>query len=154
MRLLVIFLFLFFIIKISPLYEKIERIKRFKLKNFIPKKEFVIGIAIGYGVNTQASDEIKQCFHQREEKNSHLIENFFKNINLTKKISKEQSKDKLEVGTIGFIKSARELFFEIKNCPPLRQSILSLVANKIMNLAVKGVIYMATGMTGVLIKTG
>lgn len=118
------------------------------------KRDFVIGIAVGYGLNTEASDEIKKCFQEKEKHHSKLIEHFFKNINSQRGVFKDQPKEKLEEGTKGFLSSARELFAEIRNCPPLRQSVMALIGNKILSLAVKGVIYVATGMTGLLIKTG
>ena len=111
-----------------------------KTKDPTHKRDFIIGFAIGYGLSIDASDEIKNCFKDKGEKNVDFVEHFFNKVDHHRSIHKSQSKDKLEEGTKAFIKYARELFSEIKNCPPLRMSISSLIGSKIQSLAVKGVI--------------
>jgi hypothetical protein len=157
--LLVIFLIIFFVFPISP------KIRKLQNKNHVKYMKFISGLAIGYGLNTDATEELKDCFIKKKDHND-IVRKFFqntktfssknrKNENELKNstLSTESGKMKSQQKATSFTKASLNFFAKLKDCAPFKESFFTFLKNRLFNIGVKGIAYAVGGVIGLLIKS-
>lgn len=106
--------------------------------------KFITGLATGYGLNTDASEQLKDCFIQKEKHSHKMVDKFIKKTH--------NSKNNENLDTFNFTKSVLEFFVNLKDCAPFRETILTFIKNRIISIGIKGVAYVIGGPLGLLAK--
>jgi hypothetical protein len=117
---------------------------------------FIAGLAVGYGLSAEASDELKKCFIEKEEKGHKIINNFLNkisHINYTGKLSEKELGEEEKTECVCFTKKILNFFGKFKDCAPFHETIFGFIKNRLMSLGVKGIAYALGGPLGLLIKS-
>lgn len=121
-------------------------------KRFIQLKknnnlEFVNGLANGFGMSQDDSNELKKCFINKQNGDK-IIKSFITQS------SKQKSDIKTEKKIASsFTQGAINLFSKFKECAPLKQTVLSFVKHKLVNLGIKGISFAVGGIFGLILKS-
>jgi hypothetical protein len=153
----IIFKYLFIIIFLSSivLNKKICRkrnLEEYKLPKYL---KFITGMGIGYGLNHEANEQLKNCFIQKSDSEK-IVNKFFNKADHIKrkqetKLNSNVSYEKKEAAN-GFTKEVVDFFTNFKDCAPFRETFLQFVKTRIISITVKGLVYAAGGIIGLLLK--
>jgi hypothetical protein len=116
--------------------------------------DFILGLATGYGLNAEATEDLKNCFKSKEE-NHHLVSKFFtetKTISISKRAEANSAENDKKENATSFVKSAVDMFGKLKDCPAFKETIFSFLKNRLLSLGIKGIAYVVAGPIGILIK--
>ncbi len=144
----------------SKIYHRSENsFKRYRINNENENEKeenrffkFLVGFGMGFGLKVDASEELKNCFFADKKKNTNSIKDFIASTENTelKKISEKKIEQKQSASS--FTKLALELLGKFKKCKPFKETFLSFVKNKIINLGIKGIAYILAGPLGLILK--
>lgn len=111
-----------------------QEIKKSENTNHLEKiAKFAVGFSMGFGLNSDASNDLIECFKPDSVKNITEIGSKSDNDSLLSKV----------------------IFFLSKiTCPALRKSFWSFLKNKIISLGIKGLLAITVGPIGLLAKYG
>ncbi len=135
---------------------KIPHEIKIKLKSQTKFVKFLGGLAIGYGLKIEATEELKKCFIEltkkkktirhfinkavgckNKENNETKIEEIFKN---EKKVAKS------------FISQVVQMFNTLKSCSAFNQTFWSFIKTSIISIGVKSLAYAVGGILAVFLK--
>lgn len=101
--------------------------------------QFLSGLVIGLGLKIDSSNQLEECLNYNSENNLNMFI--------------EKVKIKEDVQPKYFLKLALELFKRLNNCSVFKESVLSLIKNKLLSLTIKGIIYVVSGPIGLFVKS-
>ena len=109
---------------------------------------FILGFALGYGLTTDATEELKNCFLEKEKSSGEIIEKFLDS-------TKNQKKDLVneEKKNVAFTTTAMNFIAKFKDCPPLKDTIMTFIKNHLISIGIKGIAFALAGPIGLLIKS-
>jgi hypothetical protein len=149
-KIIKIFIFLFLFYFISNRKKTSDKNEKFI--------KFITGMGVGYGLSVEATEDLKNCFLNKQNSNN-LIQIFLnkssKNVK-RKEILKIDSelKEVQEKKAKNFTKEVLDFFAHFKDCAPFRETFFSFVKTRLINIGVKGLAYAVGGVIGVLLKSG
>ncbi len=110
---------------------------------------FIVGLAVGYGLNTEASQELKECFIRKEKHGGeNIIDKFLQKVDNKHKSNNENDKQE----STSFTRMALDFFAHFKDCGPLKDTILTFIKNRLINIGIKGLSYVIGGPLGLIAK--
>ncbi len=121
--------------------------------NFI---KFMLGFGVGFGLKVDASEDLKKCFLADKEKNGMIIKNFIfestENNNSNHSNILAEEKENQKQSALSFTKTAMEFFVKFKDCNAFKETLMTFIKNKVINLGIKGIAYIFAGPLGILLK--
>lgn len=129
--------------------DELKNLKKFKLNSKNISK-FTLGFAAGYGLNTEVTKDLEECFNIKEKKEN--IENMI--TILSSDESTSDTKNDISENVQNTIISKIIGVFSFLNCSAFKKSILGFLKNKIIKWGINSLIYIATGPVGILVKYG
>lgn len=117
--------------------------------------KFMLGFGVGFGLKVDASEELKKCFYTDKKKKAKTIKNFIfdeteKNNNNANILEKDKENQKESAQS--FTKTAMEFFAKFKDCNAFKETFLTFVKNKVINIGLKGIAYIVAGPLGLILK--
>lgn len=115
--------------------------------------KFVIGLAVGFGLGIDATEELKNCFKNNSQQYKHNIKEFIAiRTNSNSENIMEKEKNEQKESATSFTKIVLEFFSRFKECNAFRDTIFTFVKSKIINIGLKGLAYVLAGPLGLLLK--